>query len=401
MIWIRFNGFVESNVSALRAPRQDVFGIVALGKQRPHMKITSIETFHTRYVGFVKVTTEDGAYGWGQVSTYNADISCMVLHRQIAPWAIGQKFNDFDNLERRIFRREHKYPGTYMNRAMAGLDTALWDMRGRVEQKPVVELLGGKPGKIRTYGSSMRRDITPQKELERFASLRDEFGYDAFKFRVGDECGYDVDAWPGRTEMIVPTIRRGIGDDVALLADANSGFSVERALSVGKLLQDNGISHFEEPCPYWELEQTKQVTDALEIDVTGGEQDFYIPVWKYMIDIRAVDVVQPDICYVGGMTRALRVARMAQEAGLPVTPHAANLSMVTVFTMHFLGAIENAGKYLEFSIEDEEFYPWQQGLFRNPPFEIEDGKATIPSDPGWGVEIEPRWLDTANYTCSE
>ena len=365
------------------------------------MKISSIETFNNEYVGFVKVTADTGDFGWGQVSPYNADITCQILHRQIAPWAIGSQCDDFDDLENRIYEREHKFPGTYLNRAMAGVDTALWDMRGRIEQKPVVELLGGSVGKLRVYGSSMRRDITPQKELERFVSLRAEYGYDAFKFRIAAECGRDVDEWPGRTEMIVPTIRRGIGDDVALLADANSGFSVERAISVGRILQDNDVSHFEEPCPYWELEQTRQVTEALEMDVTGGEQDCYLPVWRSMIEMRAVNIVQPDVCYIGGITRALKVARMARDAGLPVTPHAANLSMVTVFTMHLLAALENAGKYLEFSIEDESYYPWQQGLFRNPPFDVEDGMVTLPSDPGWGVEIEPRWLDGANYIASD
>ena len=125
--------------------------------------------------------------------------------------------------------------------------------------------------------------------------------------------------------------------------------------------EDHGVRHFEEPCPYWELEQTKQVTDALELDVTGGEQDCDLTVWRRMIDMRAVDVVQPDICYLGGLTRTLRVAKMAEEAGLPCTPHCANLSMVTLFTMHLMGAIPNAGPYVEFSIEGPDYYPWQEG----------------------------------------
>ena len=80
-----------------------------------------------------------------------------------------------------------------------------------------------------------------------------------------------------------------------------------------------------------------------------------------MIEMQAVDMVQPDICYLGGITRTLKVVGMARKAGLPVTPHTANLSLVTVFTMHLLGAIANAGQYLEFSIEGEDYYPWQEG----------------------------------------
>ncbi len=366
-----------------------------------NMQIKSIETFCTPYVGFTCVKTDTGEQGWGQVSTYHADISVQVLHRQVAPYAIGATFNDLDDLLDRIYEQEHKFPGSYMCRALCGLDTAIWDLRGKQAGKPVVELLGGQPGKLRVYGSSMRRDITPSDELQRLSRLRDAHGYDAFKFRVGAECGRDADEWEGRSEQIVPTLRKGLGDEVALLVDANSCYSPRRAIEIGKMLEDCGVSHFEEPCPYWELEQTKQVTDALSIDVTGGEQDFYMPVWRRIIGDRVVNIVQPDVCYVGGLSRAMRVARMAGEAGIPVTPHAANLSMVTIFTMHYLGALENAGKYLEFAIEDESYYPWQQGLFLNPPFDVEDGKVSIPAEPGWGVEINPEWLNKVSYQKSE
>ncbi len=296
--------------------------------------------------------------------------------------------------------REHKFPGSYLCRALCGLDTALWDLRGKLEGKSVCALLGGTPGPLRVYASSMKRDITPKDEAARLLRLRDQYGYDAFKFRIGAECGRDVDEWPGRTEEIVPTMRKAMGDNTTLLVDANSGFSPERAIAVGRMLQDHGISHYEEPCPYWEIEQTKQVADALDIDVTGGEQDCQIPTWRRIIDIRAVDVIQPDVCYLGGMVRTLQIADMAARAGLPCTPHSANLSMVTLFTMHLLGAIPNAGKYLEFSIEGPDYYPWQDGLFRNWPYTIRDGKVTIPSEPGWGVEIAPEWLQRASYRMS-
>lgn len=196
-------------------------------------------------------------------------------------------------------------------------------------------------------------------------------------------------------------MRRAMGDDVALLVDANSCYSPARAIEVGRMLQDNGISHYEEPCPYWEFAQTKQVTDALAIDITGGEQDCMMERWQTMIRDRVVDVIQPDICYLGGLSRTLRVARMAEAAGLPVTPHAANLSMVTLFTMHLLRAIPNAGKYLEFSIEGLDYYPWQQGLFTSDPYRIEDGHATVTDAPGWGVEINPEWLARAEYRVTE
>jgi L-alanine-DL-glutamate epimerase-like enolase superfamily enzyme len=363
------------------------------------MKIRSLETFSTPNVGFVRVTAEDGSQGWGQVSPYNADISVEVFHRQIAPWALGADALNLEGLVDAIQRREHKFPGSYLCRALAGLDTALWDLKGKLAEKSVCELIGGKPRTLRCYASSMRRDIIPAEEAERFARLRDRFGFDAFKFRIGAECGDDVDEWPGRTEEIIPAMRKAL-DGAALLADANSGFSPGRAIEVGRMLEDNGVSHYEEPCPYWELEHTREVADALDVDVTGGEQDCLIPTWRHMIEMRAVDIVQPDVCYLGGLTRTLQVARMAEAAGLPCTPHSANLSMVTVFTMHLLGAIGNAGKYLEFSIEGPDYYPWQEGLFSNAPYGVSDGRVTIPDAPGWGIEINPAWLEKAAYRLS-
>jgi len=365
------------------------------------MKISQIETFASEFVCFVRVTADTGDIGWGQVAPYCADITAKVVHRQVAPHALGQPALDIDALVDLIPEREHKFPGSYLQRALGGLDTALWDLRGRLEGKSVCELIGGTPGAIRAYASSMKRDITPNDEAARLIRLRDDFGFDAFKFRIGAECGRGKDEWPGRTEEIVPTMRKAMGDDVALLVDANSCYTVEQAIEIGKMLQDRGISHFEEPCPYWEYEQTRRVTEALSIDVTGGEQDCELPNWRWMIEMKAVDVVQPDICYLGGLTRTLRVAEMARKAGLPCTPHCANLSMVTLFTMHLLRAIPNAGKYLEFSIEREDYYPWQYGLFRNDPYIISDGKATVTGEPGWGVEIDPEWLARSTYQVSD
>lgn len=364
------------------------------------MKITEIESFANEFVGFVRVTAEDGSQGWGQVSTYNADITTQVLHRQVAPWVLGQDTTDLDDLLDIVTEREHKFPGSYLRRAMTGFDTAVWDLRGRQAGKPVAELIGGTPGPIRAYASSMKRDITPADEAERLKRLRDEFGFDAFKVRAGAEVGRNRDEWPGRTEKIIEVMGREFGGSADLLIDANSCYSPDRAIEVGRMLEANGFGHYEEPCPYWELEQTKQVTDALDIEVTGGEQDCDLTVWRRMIDMRAVDIVQPDICYLGGLARTLRVCRMAEAVGLPVTPHCANLSMVTLFTMHLLRAIPNAGKYLEFSIEGPDYYPWQDGLFVQSPFGIENGQATVTDAPGWGVEINPEWLDKAQYRSS-
>lgn len=364
------------------------------------MKLIKLETFTNEFVGFVRATTETGATGWGQVSTYNADITCEIFHRQIAPHALGTNALDFADTLALIGEREHKYPGSYLRRAMTGLDTALWDLRGKLEDKPVTALIGGSPGRLRAYASSMRRDITPLDEATRLARLRDAHGFTAFKWRVGSECGRDRDEWPGRTEAVVPTVARALGDGIEKLVDGNSCYSAARAIEVGRMLQDNGIGHFEEPCPYWEYDQTRAVKEALSIDVAGGEQDCEMTAWRSIIGEGVVDIVQPDVMYMGGLHRTLQVCAMAEAAGLPVTPHAANLSLVTMCTMHLLRAIPNAGKYLEYSIEGPEYYPWQQDLFLGDPYRVDDGHITISDAPGWGIEINPKWLENANYRAS-
>jgi L-alanine-DL-glutamate epimerase-like enolase superfamily enzyme len=362
--------------------------------------ISSIESFGNEFVCMVRVRTDAGDEGWGQLAPYNADISALVLHRQVAPHVLGKDELDVQTFADRIPEWEHKFPGSYVNRAMAGVDTALWDLRGKREGKSVCELLGGAPRPFPVYASSMRRDITPKEEAERLVRLRDECGYSAFKFRIGKECGHDEDEWPGRTEAIVPAVREALGADATLLVDANSCYTPRRAIDVGRMLEDHGVSYFEEPCPYWELEWTAEVTRALALDVTGGEQDCLMPQWRRMILMRAVDIVQPDVCYLGGLTRTLTVAKMAHEAGLRCIPHSANLSLVTVFALHLMGAIENAGPYVEFSIESSEYYPWQVGLF-TMPLVVRDGLVQIPEGPGWGIEISQDWLAGAAREISE
>ena len=364
------------------------------------MKLKSIESFADEWVGFVRVTTACGLEGWGQVSTYNADITVQVLHRQVAPWMLGEELVELDHVLDRVTEREHKFPGSYLRRAMAGVDTAIWDARGKAVGKPVVELLGGSPGPLRAYASSMRRDVTPDEEANRLVRLRDAHGFDAFKIRAGAEVGRDQDEWPGRTEEIIPTVRRVLGPDVDLLIDANSCYSADRAIEIGRILEDWGYCHYEEPCPYWDLGQTRKVCRTLTIDVTGGEQDCELANWRRIVEGRVVDIVQPDILYVGGLSRALRVARMASDKDIPVTPHCANLSMVTLFTMHFLKALPNAGNYLEFSIEGPEYYPWQYGLFVESPYKVDNGCVTVSERPGWGVDINPEWLARSTYQIS-
>jgi L-alanine-DL-glutamate epimerase-like enolase superfamily enzyme len=278
------------------------------------------------------------------------------------------------------------------------VDTAIWDLYGKIKSKPVCELLGGKAAPLPVYGSSMRRDISPNDEAERLVRLRDAHGFTAFKVRLGVPTGHNRDAAPGRTESLIPAVRKAVGDQVRLMGDGNSCFTPPKAIEAGRRMEDNHYYWFEEPCPYWELEWTAEVASALQMHVAGGEQDNDLAQWRRMIRMNAVDIAQPDICYVGGMTRAWRVANMARKAGKLVVPHSANLSLVTVFTLHFMAAVPNAGPVVEFTIEGDMN---KGGTMYSPELVVQDGKVQVPNGPGWGVRINPDWLAKANYLKSE
>ncbi len=364
----------------------------------PGLTITKVESWTQGGYGFVRVTTNTGREGWGQLSSYEPDITATVLHRQVARHVVGADPAQIDRLVDRVIDANMKFPWSYVCRALSGVDTAIWDLYGRIEDKPVCALLGGKTDPFPVYGSSMRRNITPEDEAVRLVKLRDERGFRAFKVRLGVPTGHDGDAAPGRTERLIPAIRKAVGDDIRLMADGNSCYTPPRAIEIGRRMEDNNYFWFEEPCPYWELEWTAEVAAALKMHVSGGEQDNDLAQWRRMIRLNAVDILQPDLCYVGGFTRAWRVARLAQAAGKLVVPHSSHLSLITLFSLHFMSAIPNAGPVVEFSIEED--VNTGEALY-SPLLKVVAGKVKIPDGPGWGVKINPAWLEKANYLKTE
>ncbi len=364
----------------------------------PGSKIDRIESWVLGEYGFVRITTDQGQEGYGQLSSYDPQTTSTVLHWKVAPHVLGQDPSKIDLLVDRVIDANMKFPWSFVCRALSGVDTAIWDLFGKIQGKPVCEMVGGNTDPFPVYGSSMRRDISPADEAARMAKLRDSHGFPAFKVRVGVPTGHDRDAAPGRSGLLIPTVRKAVGEEVELLADGNSCYTPPKAISIGRLMEENRYFWFEEPCPYWELEWTAEVAAALEMNVAGGEQDNDLAQWRRMIRMNAVDILQPDLCYVGGFTRAWRVAKLAQTANKLVVPHSSHLSLITVFSLHFMTAIPNAGPFVEFSIEDD----INQGekIYR-PALQVRDGKVKIPDGPGWGIEINPDWLQKAEYRKSE
>src|SRR5262249_41176583 len=155
--------------------------------------------------------------------------------------------------------------------------------------------------------------------------------------------------------------------------DANGSYDAAKAIEVGKMLEAQGVGFFEEPCPFEELEQTKKVADALTMPVAGGEQDASLPRFAGMIRDRVVDVVQPDVNYNGGLLRAVRVARLAAAAKLPITPHAPQRGMSPAYMLHFASCTPNVGPYQEYNAA-----PHQPETWFTPALEVKKGVLSVP-----------------------
>jgi L-alanine-DL-glutamate epimerase-like enolase superfamily enzyme len=361
------------------------------------MIIEQIETLVKGQLALVRVTTDDGVVGIGQCAPYEPEITAHVLHEMVAPLALGRDPWDVAVIGDDVLRTHYKFPSSFVRRALGGVDTALWDVLGKATGQPVYKLIGGAARtSVPMYASSMLRTITPEQEAERIGRLAAEQGFRAAKVRVADVMGRDADAAPRRTERIIPLMREALGDGFELSADANGGFTVSRAIRVGRMLEDNGYFHFEEPLPFDDIEGTAEVARALDIPVSGGEQDTSLAQFNRIIASRAVDIVQPDIGYIGGISQARKIAVLAEAAGIPCTPHCANDSLLQVFSLHLAAAMPACFHFQEWSIEDT---AWTRDVYE-PLLRVVDGAVAVPDAPGWGVSLDSHFLATAGAQTS-
>jgi L-alanine-DL-glutamate epimerase-like enolase superfamily enzyme len=190
----------------------------------------------------------------------------------------------------------------------------------------------------------------------------------------------NADAMPGRTETLIPLVRKTFGDAIDIHADSNSSYDPPQAIKVGRMLEDIKAVYFEEPCPFDHLEDTKVVRDKLSIPVALGEQEYSDWRFRWIIGNRGADVIQPDLFYYGGMIRSMRVARMAAKANLPTTVHISG-GFGFVYMLHFSSCVTDVGKYQEYKLGTERYGDWF-----DPPITVKDGRMTIPSGPGVGIK---------------
>ncbi len=330
----------------------------------------------------VHVRSKDGAEGISFTNPPRANYLAPILKQLIVPFFIGKDARDLENLLWGLYRWNDNYKlyGLALWSPQAWVEFAILDMLGRIEGKPIGALLGGLVRReVAFYVASSRRDTTPEQEVERLHKLLQQSGAKALKFRVGGRMSRNEDAMPGRTENLVRLVGKTFGGKVDVHADSNSSYDPPRAIEVGRMLEEIGAVYFEEPCPFDHLEDTKKVADTLTIPVAGGEQEYSDWRFRWMIANRGVDIVQPDLHYYGGLVRSIRVARMAQLAGMPTTVHISG-GFGFVYMLHFASCVPDIGCYQEYKLGTERYGAWF-----DPPITVNNGKMSVPGGPGVGI----------------
>lgn len=353
------------------------------------MKITRVEPVHLPPNLLVRLHTDEGLIGYGECSPMNNAVVASHLENALARVVVGRDPFDVELIVARMFLDTYKIAGQGLAMAASGIEMALWDLKGKALGVPIYQLLGGAYRRqIRMYASSMRRDISPADEAARLAGLIEKHGFTAVKVRVGSTFGFDQDAAPHRSVELVKECRRVLGDEIEIMVDGNSCFSAPRAIALGRVLEDYGVFHFEEPCPYWDLDATARVAEALDLPVAGGEQDWGIHRFREMLQIEAVDIVQPDLIKAGGFSVCQKIAALAEAYGCVITPHQTQ-PFGTVANLHFAAATPNCRYAQEYNIEP---HPLRHTLFKEPVLEVKDGYLTVPEGPGIGVEVNEELL---------
>jgi D-galactarolactone cycloisomerase len=338
---------------------------------------------------FIRTRSRDGAEG--VTLTNGRDYLIPLMKDRVIPFFLGKDARDLPSLLEGVYRHESNYKlaGLAFWNPVGWLEVSLLDLLGRVAHQPIAALLSGvRRRQIPIYLSSTQRDIEPEAEADRFLRRMADTGARAVKFKVGGRMSRNADASPGRTERIVPVLRKRLGDEVTLYVDANGSYDVPRGIEVGRLLEAHGVAIYEEPCPFDEYEDTKRVADALELIVAGGEQDTSLARFRAMARTRTLDLLQPDVFYNGGMLRALEVARYAAEHGLAgIAPHNPKTGAGQAHMLQFAAAVPNLHGFQEYHVHQPAPEPWC-----SPALVPGNGVLQVPEGPGLGVTFDPAFL---------
>src|SRR4030042_1411665 len=254
---------------------------------------------------------------------------------------------------------------------LSAIDRACWDAVGKAAGKPLYKLLGAYRDEVPTYAGG----FWLQQSMDELVKDAREFvkeGYRAMKMRIGKP-RMEEDIERGKA------VRQAIGPDVNLMVDANQRFPVGPAILLGRKLEPMNITWFEEPVPAYDLEGSARGAAALDVPIASGENVYTRYGFRRMLEMKAADILMPDLIRVGGVTEFLKVAHMAEAYDIPVTPH-----IFPEESMHLVGALPNC-TYVE-------NMPWFSPLYQEK-IQFQKGLIVLPQRPGFGFTFDPTIIE--------
>jgi len=339
-----------------------------------------------------RVRSKDGAVGISVANNDQMKSLYPVFINRLQPFFIGKDARNLEALldEVYVYQSNYKMQNLALWVPLATIEFAILDMLGHIINKSIGQLIGEIHNpRIAVYQANGERGISPELTIEHLKKEVGESKAKALKFKAGGRMSNNFEEPEGRTEKLIPLVRKTFGDKMVIYADSNGSYTADEAIRIGRIMEEYKIDFYEEPVPFDWYEETKDVADALSIPIAGGEQEPSIHMFRWLIASDALQIVQPDMFYFGGMIRSMKVAMMAYAFGKQCTPHISGSGLGYLYMMHFVSAIPNAGPYHEF-----------KGFNNELPFECktsslssDEGVVTVPSGPGLGIEIDQGYID--------
>ena len=354
------------------------------------MKIARVEPFHVEWgagrnrSAWVRIWTDAGAYGLGEASPMvHGNASLEIIASAFTPMLLGADPLEPRVIQDRLFHEHIKVgpEGAYAG-ALAAIDIALWDLRGKVLGQPVWKLLGGAwRHELPFYASIGGNGQRSVDEVCRVVEKWLELGPAQVKIRFdADKTARDVDLAGDIAKA--RAVRTLVGDGFPLAFDSNNGYSVQGAIRVGRALEELGYVWFEEPVQHYHVESFAKVAAALDIAVSAGEQEYTLQGIKRLIEA-GVDIVQPDIVKTGGFTGLGDIAALARAYGVDFVPHQTQPSIGHTANLHFVASLTHSHHPAEYNGP----YQVQDVVFRTP-VRPANGKFVLSDAPGLGLELD-------------
>jgi D-galactarolactone cycloisomerase len=341
--------------------------------------------YDTRTICLVKITCDDGTFGWGEGYGPAGVIKAGVeFFRELL---IGCNPLETESLWQMMYLRSLDYArrGILLS-ALSAIDVALWDLKGKMLGQPVSVLLGGRRRQsVRTYVSGMYFTETESlsEKLAQEALGYKEQGFDAMKMKVGLNISKDIEN--------VQAVRRAIGSDIDLMIDANHAYSLTEAMKLARAVEPYQIFWFEEPVSPEYYSSYNQLRKATSIPIAGGECEYLRFGFLHLFQQQCVDIAQPDICAAGGLSEVNRIADMAYTFGVDLVPHTWGTGIALSAALHLIANLDITGGRLDSADAlmelDRTENPLRDELVQ-PTFSPHNGHLQVPNEPGLGVTVD-------------